>query len=93
MRTISPLQFCRLRRIGRRHHFEGALDALAELVRAICDRIKTALAIETENGPLTRLKKAFQTAVATTSTPTTSPAHMRTNPFLRELTVTASTVQ
>jgi hypothetical protein len=33
---------------------------LAELARAIRDRIGTALAIETENGPLSRLMKAFQ---------------------------------
>lgn len=33
---------------------------LAELARAIRDRIGAALAIETENGPLTRLMKAFQ---------------------------------
>ena len=36
---------------------------LAELARAIRDRIKTALAIETENGPLTKLMKAFQEAL------------------------------
>lgn len=33
---------------------------LAELARAIRDRIRTALAIETDKGPLTRLMKAFQ---------------------------------
>ncbi|WP_424139653.1 type ISP restriction/modification enzyme [Roseomonas chloroacetimidivorans] len=33
---------------------------LAELARAIRDRIGAALAIETENGPLSRLMKAFQ---------------------------------
>ena len=33
---------------------------LAELARAIRDRIKTALAIETDRGPLTKLMKAFQ---------------------------------
>ena len=33
---------------------------LAELARAIRDRIGAALAIETESGPLTRLMKAFQ---------------------------------
>ena len=33
---------------------------LAELARAIRDRIWTALAIETESGPLTKLMKAFQ---------------------------------
>lgn len=36
---------------------------LAELARAIRDRIKTALAIETETGPLTKLRKAFQEAL------------------------------
>jgi predicted helicase len=36
---------------------------LAELARAIRDRIKTALAIETESGPLTKLMKAFQEAL------------------------------
>jgi predicted helicase len=36
---------------------------LAELARAIRDRIKTALAIETETGPLTKLMKAFQDAL------------------------------
>ena len=36
---------------------------LAELARAIRDRIKTALAIETEHGPLTKLMKAFQEAL------------------------------
>ena len=36
---------------------------LAELARAIRDRIKMALAIETETGPLTRLMKAFQGAL------------------------------
>ncbi len=36
---------------------------LAELARAIHDRIKTALAIETERGPLTKLMKAFQGAL------------------------------
>lgn len=36
---------------------------LAELARAIRDRIKTALAIETEKGPLTKLMKAFQSAL------------------------------
>jgi hypothetical protein len=36
---------------------------LAELARAIRDRIKTALAIETEAGPLTKLMKAFQEAL------------------------------
>ncbi len=36
---------------------------LAELARAIRDRIKTALAIETDKGPLTKLMKAFQEAL------------------------------
>jgi hypothetical protein len=36
---------------------------LAELARAIRDRSKTALAIETERGPLTKLMKAFQTVL------------------------------
>lgn len=36
---------------------------LAELARAIRDRIKTALAIETERGPLRKLIKAFQEAL------------------------------
>lgn len=86
---------------------------LAELARAIRDRIKTALAIETDKGPLTRLMKAFQTtlvhdldadgfadmyaqtiAYGLLSARIADPqrktaddfaAHMRTNPFLREL--------
>ena len=86
---------------------------LAELARAIRDRIKAALAIETEKGPLTKLMKAFQTALvhdldadgfadmyAQTiaygllsariadphrKTADDFAAHMRTNPFLREL--------
>jgi predicted helicase len=36
---------------------------LAELARAIRDRIRTVLAIETERGPVTRLMKAFQEAL------------------------------
>jgi predicted helicase len=36
---------------------------LAELARMIRDRVKTALAIETETGALTRLMKAFQEAL------------------------------
>jgi len=36
---------------------------LAELARAICDRIETAISIENENGPLTKLMKAFQEAL------------------------------
>ena len=86
---------------------------LAELARAIRDRIRTALAIETESGPLTKLMKAFQTALVhdldevgfadmyaqtiaygLLSARITDPerrtaddlaAHMRTNPFLKEL--------
>ena len=38
-------------------------ERLAELARAIRDRIRTALAIETEAGPLNQLMKAFQTAL------------------------------
>ncbi|MFB6449093.1 type ISP restriction/modification enzyme [Bradyrhizobium tunisiense] len=86
---------------------------LAELARAIRDRIKAALDIETEEGPLTKLMKAFQEAlvhdldpdgfadmyaqtiaygllsarIADPEKKTTDDfaAHMRTNPFLREL--------
>jgi len=86
---------------------------LAELARNIRDRIRTALAIETDKGPLTRLMKAFQQALvhdldadgfadmyAQTiaygllsariadphkKTADDFAAHMRTNPFLREL--------
>src|SRR5262249_3535022 len=86
---------------------------LAELARAIRDRIKSALAIESERGPLTHLLKAFQAALVhaldaagfadmyaqTTAygllsariadphrkTADDFAAHMRTNPFLREL--------
>jgi predicted helicase len=36
---------------------------LANLARAIRDRIQTVLAIETKNGPLTKLMKAFQQAL------------------------------
>lgn len=36
---------------------------LAELARAIHDRIRTVLAIETEKGPVTKLMKAFQEAL------------------------------
>ena len=88
-------------------------ERLAELARAIRDRIRTALAIETETGPLTKLMKAFQTALVHAldkagfadmyaqtiaygllSARITDPArrtaddfaaHMRTNPFLREM--------
>ena len=88
-------------------------ERLAKLARAIRDRIRTALAIETEAGSLTKLMKAFQTtlvhdldeagfadmyaqtiAYGLLSARITDPsrrtadgftAHMRTNPFLREL--------
>ncbi len=36
---------------------------LAKLARTIRDRIKTAIAIETQHGPLNKLMKAFQTAL------------------------------
>jgi hypothetical protein len=86
---------------------------LAELARTIRDRIETAVAIETDKGPLTKLMKAFQEALvhdldadgfadmyAQTiaygllsariadphkKTADDLAAHMRTNPFLREL--------
>jgi predicted helicase len=86
---------------------------LAELARAIRDRIKAALTIETETGSLTKLMKAFKEALvhdldadgfadmyAQTiaygllsariadpgkKTADDFAAHMRTNPFLREL--------
>ena len=86
---------------------------LAELARAIRDRIRTALVIESESGPLTKLMKAFRTALihdldetrfadmyaqtiayGLLSARITDPkrrtaddlaAHMRTNPFLKEL--------
>ena len=38
-------------------------ERLAELARTIRDRIQTALTIETDSGPLTKLMKAFQTAL------------------------------
>ena len=88
-------------------------ERLAELARAIRDRIRTALDVETVSGPLTKLMKAFQTALVhdldeagfadmyaqtiaygLLSARITDPgrrtaddfaAHMRTNPFLREL--------
>ena len=88
-------------------------ERLAELARAIRDRIRTALAIETEAGPLTQLMKAFEAtlvhdldeagfadmyaqtiAYGLLSARITDPskrtaddlaAHMRTNPFLKEL--------
>ena len=86
---------------------------LAELARTIRDRIKAALAIESETGPLTKLMAAFRDAlihdldadgfadmyaqtiaygllsarIADPSRKTADDfaAHMRTNPFLREL--------
>jgi predicted helicase len=88
-------------------------ERLAELARAIRDRIRTVLAIETETGPLTKLLDAFRTALVhdldeagfadmyaqtiaygLLSARITDPqkrtaddfaAHMRTNPFLKEL--------
>ena len=88
-------------------------ERLAKLARAIRDRIRTALAIETQSGPLTKLMKAFQTALihdldeagfadmyaqtityGLLSARITDPkrrttddlvAHVRTNPFLKEL--------
>ena len=88
-------------------------EHLAELARTIRDRILTALALETESGPLTKLMNAFQTALVhdldepgfadmyaqtiaygLLSARITDPArhttddlaaHMRTNPFLKEL--------
>lgn len=87
--------------------------SLAGLARAIRDRIRTAIAIETDRGPLTKLMKAFQSALMheldaesfadmyaqtiaygllsariadpTKRTADDFAAHMRTNPFLREL--------
>ncbi|MYA37105.1 MAG: hypothetical protein F4193_06910 [Candidatus Dadabacteria bacterium] len=88
-------------------------ERLAELARATRDRIQATLDIESKTGPLTQLKKAFQTALvndlgeaefadmyaqtiaygllsARITDPTSSKAddlaaHMRTNPFLKEL--------
>ena len=88
-------------------------ERLAELARAIRDRIRTALAIETEAGQLTQLMKAFKTALVhdldeagfadmyaqtiaygllsaritdrARRTADDLAAHMRTNPFLKEL--------
>ena len=87
--------------------------SLAALARAIRDRIGTALAIENESGPLTKLMEAFRTALVhdldaagfadmyaqtiaygllsaritdpERSTTDDLAAHMRTNPFLKEL--------
>jgi predicted helicase len=86
---------------------------LAELARAIRDRIETVLEIETKDGPVTKLMKAFQEALVhdldasrfadmyaqtiaygllsaritdpKSSTGDDFAAHMRTNPFLRDL--------
>ncbi|GAB2947516.1 type ISP restriction/modification enzyme [Aquaspirillum soli] len=86
---------------------------LAALARAIRDRITTALAIETDKGPLTKLMKAFQSALMhdldeagfadmyaqtiaygllsariadpKSRTADDLTAHMKTNPFLKEL--------
>ena len=86
---------------------------LAALARAIRNRISTALAIENERGPLTKLLKAFQSALMhdldaagfadmyaqtlaygllsariadpMSSTADDLTAHMKTNPFLKEL--------
>lgn len=86
---------------------------LAQLARAVRNRITTALVIETDKGPLTNLMKAFQSALMhdldaegfadmyaqtiaygllsariadpTKKTADDFTAHMRTNPFLREL--------
>ena len=88
-------------------------ERLADLARGIRDRIRTALTIENESGPLSKLMKAFQTALVhdldksgfadmyaqtitygLLSARITDPArptaddlaaHMRTNPFLKEL--------
>lgn len=88
-------------------------ERLAELARAIRDRTRTALSIEIESGPLTKLMKAFQNvffqdldecsfadmyaqtiAYGLLSARIHDPkqrtaddlsAHMRTNPFLKEL--------
>jgi hypothetical protein len=74
---------------------------LAELARAIRDRIKTALDIETETGPLTKLMKAFQEALvhdlhadrfAPTCTPKPSPTacSRRASPIRRRRRPTTS---
>ena len=91
-------------------------ERLAELACAIRNRIRTALTIETEVGPLTKLMNAFQTALVQDldeagfadmyaqtiaygllsariadperRTADDLAAHMRTNPFLKELMTT-----
>jgi predicted helicase len=88
-------------------------ERLAELARAIRSRINTVLAIETEDGPVTKLMKAFREALVhdldadgfadmyaqtiaygllsariadpRADTADDFAAHMRTNPFLKEL--------
>ena len=88
-------------------------ERLADLARSIRDRIGTALAIESDAGPLTKLMKAFQAALVhdldttgfadmyaqtiaygllsarianpTGRTADDLAAHMRTNPFLKDL--------
>ena len=88
-------------------------ERLADLARAIRDRIRSALDIETASGTLTKLMKSFRTALVhdlskagfadmyaqtiaygLLSARITDPerrtaddlaAHMRTNPFLKEL--------
>ena len=88
-------------------------ERLAELARLIRDRIRTALDIETESGPLTKLLKELETALVSDlnkrgfadmyaqtiaygllSARISDPerytaddlaAHMRTNPFLKDL--------
>ena len=95
------------------HHLKDLSIRLAELARAIRDRIKTALAIETEDGPLTQADEGVPEALVhdldadgfadmyaqtiaygllsariadpTSKTADDLAAHMRTNPFLREL--------
>ena len=58
-------------------------ERLAKLARAIRDRIRTALDIETESGPLTKLMKAFQTALVPRSGPSRLRRHVRPDHHLR----------
>ena len=51
-------------------------ERLAKLARAIRDRIRMALAIETQSGPLTKLMKAFRPRSSTTWTRPASPTCM-----------------